>query len=333
MSETTSTLQALLCTEFGPIDRLTLAELPRPTPGPRQVLIDVKAAALNFPDALIVQGLYQMRPPLPFAPGAEIAGVVAAVGEKVSRLRVGDRVTAFPGFGGFATACLADESLCMPLPEGMGFDVGAALVLTYGTSLHALRTCAALQQGETLVVLGASGGVGLAAIEIGKTMGARVIAAASSAGKLALCAAAGADALIDYSTESLKDRILELTAGNGADVVYDPVGGDYTEAALRATAWRGRYLVVGFAAGEIPRPPLNLALLKERRIIGVFWGEATQRDPKTHLENMAQLREWYAAGRISPRITERIDLAGAKDALQRMAARQTMGKVVVTFAD
>lgn len=322
-------MKALICTEFGPIANLSLRDVPEPTPGPKQVLIEIRSAALNFPDALMVQGLYQIRPALPFAPGAEVAGVVKAIGSEVKRACVGDPVVAMTGHGGFAQSCLAEEGQCMPLPEGMDFDTGAALVLTYGTSLHALRTVAALHAGETLLVLGASGGVGIAAIEIAKTIGARVIAAASSAEKLAVCKEVGADELINYETENLKDRVMEFTGKKGADVVYDAVGGKHTEPALRATGWRGRFLVVGFAAGDIPKIPLNLALLSERKILGVFWGEAVRRDLPAHLANMKQLQEWFTAGKIRPRITERLSLEQATDAILRISQRKTIGKVVI----
>jgi NADPH:quinone reductase len=322
-------MKALMCHAYGPIADLRLEEVPTPTPGAAQVLIKVEAASINFPDALIVQGLYQFKPPLPFSPGAELAGVVEAVGDEVKDLKPGDRVIASTMHGSFAQWCLADANRVLPLPAGMDFELGAAFVLTYGTSLHALQQCARLQAGETLLVLGAAGGVGLAAIEIAKAMGARVIAAASSAEKLALCKKVGADELINYDEEELRRRVDALTDGRGADVVYDPVGGSYSETALRATAWRGRFLVVGFAAGEIPKIPLNLALLKERAIIGVFWGDAMRRDPAQHLANMKRLSEWFAAGKVRPVISERVPLAGAADAIARMANRQVMGKVVV----
>lgn len=322
-------MKALMCHAFGPIDTLRVEEVAAPVPGPGQVLIDVKAAAINFPDALIVQGLYQAKPPLPFAPGAELAGVVAALGEGVQRLKVGDRVIAAVGHGAFAEDCVADAAQVMPLLPGMDFELGAAFVLTYGTSLHALRKIGALQAGETLLVLGAAGGVGLAAIEIAKALGARVIAAASSAEKLALCRKLGADETIDYSNEDLRKRVDALTGGKGADVVYDPVGGTLAEAALRATAWRGRYLVIGFASGEIPKLPLNLALLMERAILGVFWGAAVRRDPASHLANMQQLAQWFAEGKVRPVVSERVPLAGAAAAIERLARRQAMGKIVV----
>ncbi|KAF0164513.1 MAG: NADPH2:quinone reductase [Rhodocyclaceae bacterium] len=322
-------MKALVCEAYGPIDTLVVKDIPSPVPGPKQLLIKVKAAAVNFPDALMVQGLYQVKPPLPFTPGAEISGIVEAVGVEVMHYKAGDRVIAMVGQGGFAEECIAEAARTMPLPSGMDFESGAALVLTYGTSLHALKDCGHLKTGETLVVLGAGGGVGISAVEIGKAMGARVIAAASSADKLALCRKVGADETVNYSTENLKDRINELTGGKGADVVYDPVGGPYTEPAIRALAWRGRLLVIGFAAGEIPKIPLNLALLKERSIVGVYWGDSVKHDPAGHLANMHQLHEWFAAGAIRPVVSEHFPLAAAKDAIARIANRQVKGKIVV----
>ncbi|RKP55808.1 NADPH:quinone oxidoreductase family protein [Pararobbsia silviterrae] len=322
-------MKALMCRAFGPISDLKLEDVADPAPGAGQVVIRVEAASINFPDALIVQGLYQFKPPLPFSPGAELAGTVHAVGEGVRHLKAGDRVIASTGHGGFAELCVADAARVAPLPAGMDFELGAAFVLTYGTSLHALQQIAKLQAGETLLVLGAAGGVGLAAIEIAKAMGARVIAAASTADKLALCKQLGADEVINYEEEDLRKRVDALTDGNGADVVYDPVGGRYSEVALRATAWRGRFLVVGFAAGEIPKLPLNLALLKERAILGVFWGDAVRRDPAQHLANMKQLAAWFAEGKVKPFISERVSLADAAHGIARMAARQVKGKVVV----
>ncbi|MDZ4251152.1 MAG: NADPH:quinone oxidoreductase family protein [Sulfuritalea sp.] len=322
-------MKALVCEAYGPIDTLVVKDIPSPLPGPKQVLIDVRAAAVNFPDALMVQGLYQVKPPLPFTPGAEIAGIVKTVGAEVKHFKAGDRVIALTSTGGFAEECLAEAHRVMPLPAGMDFEAGAALVLTYCTSLHALKDCGHLKPNETLVVLGAAGGVGISAIEIGKTMGARVIAAASADDKLALCRQVGADETVNYSSENLKDRINELTAGKGADVVYDPVGGPYTEPALRALAWRGRLLVIGFAAGEIPKIPLNLALLKERSIIGVYWGDSTRHDPTGHLVNLHQLNEWFAAGKIRPVVSERFPLAAAKEAIAKIANRQVKGKIVV----
>ena len=322
-------MKAMMCEAFGPIENLQVREVPSPVPGPKQLLVEVKSAGVNFPDALMVQGRYQVKPPLPFAPGAEIAGVVKGVGEGVREFAVGDRVMALVSTGGFAQQCIAEAARTMPLPDGMDFDAGAALVLTYCTSLHALKDVGALQVGETLVVLGAAGGVGISAIEIGKVMGARVIAAASTDEKLALCREVGADETINYSTENLKDRINELTGGKGADMVYDPVGGDYTEQALRAIKWRGKLLVIGFAAGEIPKIPLNLALLKERQILGVYWGDSTKHDPAGHLANLKQLEAWFAEGKIKPIVSERFPLERAKDALMLIANRGVKGKVVV----
>ncbi|MDP1734662.1 MAG: NADPH:quinone oxidoreductase family protein [Sulfuritalea sp.] len=325
-------MKALLCEAFGPIDNLVVKDIPSPVPGPKQLLVEVHAAAVNFPDALMVQGLYQVKPPLPFTPGAEISGIVKSVGAEVKHYKAGDRVIALTSTGGFAEECIVESAKAMPLPPGMDFDTGAALVLTYCTSLHGLKDCGHLKAGETLVVLGAAGGVGISAIEIGKAMGARVIAAASSDDKLELCRKVGADETVNYSTENpmyLRDRINELTGGKGADVVYDPVGGPYTEPAVRALAWRGRLLIIGFAAGEIPKIPLNLALLKERSLIGVYWGDSTKHDPTGHLANLHQLHEWFAAGKIRPVVSERFPLAAAKDAIASIANRQVKGKIVV----
>jgi NADPH2:quinone reductase len=322
-------MKALLCEAYGLIDNLVVKDIPSPVPGPKQLLVEVKAAAVNFPDALMVQGLYQVKPPLPFTPGAEMSGIVKTVGAEVKHYKAGDRVIALTSTGGFAEECIVESAKAMPLPTGMDFETGAALVLTYCTSLHGLKDCGHLKAGETLVVLGAAGGVGISAIEIGKAMGARVIAAASSDDKLALCRKVGADETVNYSTENLKDRINELTGGKGADVVYDPVGGPYTEPAVRALAWRGRLLIIGFAAGEIPKIPLNLALLKERSLIGVYWGDSTKHDPTGHLANLHQLHEWFAAGRIRPVVSERFPLSAAKDAIASIANRQVKGKIVV----
>lgn len=322
-------MRALLCSEYGPPEKLAVQDIPSPVPGAGQVLIDVKAASLNFPDALMVQGLYQVKPPLPFSPGAEFAGLVSAVGAGVTRYKPGDRVIGFTGHGGLAEQCLADEGRVMPLPATMDFDQGAAFVLTQATSLHALKDCGHVQPGESLLVLGAAGGVGATAVEIGKLMGARVIAAASSEDKLALCRELGADETINYTTEDLRARVMELTGKRGVDVVYDPVGGAYAESALRATAWRGRFLIIGFASGEIPRIPLNLALLKERSLVGVYWGDSTRYEPKEHLANMQQLTAWFEAGKLKPAITERVGLGEAPAALRRMMDRKVKGKVVV----
>lgn len=321
-------MKALVCSAFGPPRNLVVQELPAPRPEPGQVLVDVKASALNFPDVLMVQGLYQVKPKLPFIPGAEAAGIVAQVGDGVTAWSVGDRVIAFPGQGGFAEACVLAADRLMALPEEIDFASGAALMLTYATSLHALRDCGRLAAGETLLVLGAAGGVGAAAVQIGKAMGARVIAAASSAEKLELCRRLGADATIDYALEDLRQRTLELTEGKGVQVVYDPVGGTYTEAALRATGWRGRLLIVGFAAGIIPSIPLNLALLKERALIGVYWGDSVRQDPAGHARNMQQLMTWFAEGKIRPAVSEQLPLARAPEAMQRLLDRKVLGKII-----
>lgn len=321
-------MKALLCTAFGPLEQLTVQEIPSPRPGPKQVLIDIKAASLNFPDALMVQGLYQVKPPLPFVPGAEYAGVITEVGTDVKRYKPGDRVIAY-GLGGFAEEGVSDAERIMPLPPGMDFDAGAALVLTYCTSLHGLRDCGRLQAGETLLVLGAAGGVGVAAIEIGKAMGARVIAAASSDEKLALCKQLGADDTINYATENLRDRVNELTGKRGVDVVYDPVGGAYTDTAVRSLAWGGRLLVIGFAAGDIPKIAINQLLLKERSLVGVYWGDSVAHNPQQHFNNVKQLLEWFAAGKIKPYISERVPLSGATAAMAKLASRQVKGKLIV----
>lgn len=322
-------MRALLCTEIGPIDALAVHDVPSPRAGAGEVVVDVKASALNFPDALMVRGLYQMKPPVPFAPGMEIAGVVKEVGDGVTAFAPGDRVMGFPGFGGFAEEVATPADRLTPLPEALSFETAAAFGIAYGTSLHALQDCGALAAGESLLVLGASGGVGLAAIEIGKAMGARVIAAASNAAKLEACRRAGADVLVDYAKDDLRARLKDAAGDAGVDVVYDAVGGAHAEPAFRSTAWGGRFLVVGFAAGEIPKIPLNLALLRERRIVGVFWGDWTRRDPAGHRRNVERLVAWIAEGRLRPLVSERVGLDGAAGALARMANREVVGKVVV----
>ncbi|WP_013123233.1 NADPH:quinone oxidoreductase family protein [Thiomonas sp.] len=322
-------MKALLCTAYGPIDTLRLQDAPDPVPAAGEVVVAVRACALNFPDALIVQGLYQAKPALPFSPGAEFSGIILQVGADVTTYKPGDAVIAFAGHGGLAERCAVDAQRIMPLPSGMSFEQGAAFMLTYGTCIHALKDVAQLQPGETLAVLGAGGGVGLAAVDIAKAMGARVIAAASTKAKLELAQQHGADTLLDYASEDLRQRLMGLTEGKGADVVLDPVGGVYAEAALRATAWRGRYLVVGFAAGDIPRIPLNLALLKERQILGVYWGEAVQRNPRQHAANVRQLLQWFVAGSVRPEITEQLGLEQATQALLRLSQREAKGKIVV----
>jgi len=304
-------------------------EVASPTPGPGEVVISMKAASLNFFDVLIIQDKYQVKPSLPFSPGGEMSGVVKAVGEGVARVKPGDRVMAYTTFGAFAEEVKTHERRVLPIPGTMDFPTAASFVITYGTSDHALSDRGALVAGETLLVLGAAGGVGLAAIEIGKVLGARVIACASSEEKLALCRAHGADETIDYAAEDLRAQINQLTGGRGVDVVFDPVGGPYTEPALRSTTWRGRLLVVGFAAGEIPRIPLNLALLKGCSIVGVYWGDFARREPERFAARMTQLGEWYREGRLKPHVSETLPLARAAEALGRMASRQVQGKVVL----
>jgi NADPH2:quinone reductase len=324
-------MKAVVCKQYGPPESLVYEELPSPKPGAGEVVISVKAASVNFPDVLIIQNKYQFKPPLPFSPGSELAGVVKEVGSGVSGFRPGDRVMAFTTYGAFAEEVKTEAARLLPLPEKMDFVTGAAFVLTYGTSDHALRDRAALKAGETLLVLGAAGGVGLAAIEIGKALGARVIACASSDAKLAVCREHGADEGIDYANEDLRERIKALTDGRGIDVVYDVVGGAYTEPAFRSLAWRGRLLVVGFAAGEIPKLPLNLPLLKGASVVGVFWGDFARREPKAFAGSMKQLGRWYAEGRLKPHVSQTLPLEKAADAIKLLASRQAKGKVVVTM--
>jgi NADPH2:quinone reductase len=325
-------MRAVLCKAYGPPDSLVVEELPAPAPGRGEVLIAVRACGVNFPDVLIIQNKYQFRPPLPFAPGGEVAGVVTALGEGVRGVAVGDRVIGSSGWGGFAEEIALEASRVIPIPDAMDFVTASAFLLTYGTSHHALKDRAQLRPGETVLVLGAAGGVGLAAVEIAKVMGARVLAAASTPEKLAVCREHGADELIDYVQEDLKDRVKQLTGGAGVDVVYDPVGGAYSEAALRATAWNGRLLVVGFAAGDIPRIPLNLVLLKGCQIVGVFWGAFTAREPARHRANVEELMAWYQAGKIRPHVSATYPLERAAAALNDMAERRVTGKVVLVPA-
>jgi len=322
-------MKALLCKAWGGPETLVLEELPSPRPGPGEVVIDVKAAGVNFPDVLIIRNKYQVKPPLPFAPGAELAGVIKEVGEGVAGFAPGDRVIAMTTWGAFAEECVARVGQLIRMPAGLDFATAAAFTLTYGTSWHALKDRGELRAGETLLVLGAAGGVGLAAVEIGKALGARVVAAASSAEKLAVCRAHGADETIDYSTEDLRARLKSLTGDKGVDVVYDPVGGPYAESAIRSTGWRGRYLIIGFAHGEIPRIPLNLMLLKGSSLVGVYWGDWTRREPEAAAAGMTELLGWLEAGKLKPHLSGRYPLARAADALVALASRQVAGKLVV----
>jgi NADPH2:quinone reductase len=323
-------MKAVLCKQYGPPSTLVVEDVAAPVPGEGQVLVEVHAAGVNFPDTLIIQGKYQFKPELPFSPGAEVAGVVKAVGPGVTGFRAGDRVIAATTWGGYAQQALAQADRVIPMPDEMDFPTAAAFLLTYGTSHHALKDRGELKPGETVLVLGAAGGVGLAAVEIARTMGAHVIAAASSDAKLAVCREHGADATINYTTENLRERIKALTDGRGVDVVYDPVGGELSEPALRSMAWRGRFLVVGFAAGTIPSVPLNLALLKGCSIVGVFWGAFMRAEPKRNEEEMRELVAWARTGKLRPRISAVYPLERCADALQDVLDRKVTGKVVLT---
>jgi NADPH2:quinone reductase len=322
-------MKAVLCKSFGPAENLVLEEITSPEPKKNEILLDVHAAGVNFPDTLIIEGKYQFKPPFPFSPGGEAAGVVAAVGEKVSHVKPGDRVMALTGWGSFAEQVAVPAYSVMQIPKGMDFNTAAAFGMTYGTSMHALKDRGNLQPGETLLVLGASGGVGLAAVEIGKAMGAKVIAAASSAEKLAVAKAAGADELINYTEASLKDEVKRLTGGMGADVIYDPVGGDLFDQAIRSIGWNGRLLVVGFASGRIPDLPVNLTLLKGAAVVGVFWGSFAQRQPQDNLANFQQLFAWYAEGKLKPLVSQTFPLDQAAAAINALGQRKAVGKVVV----
>lgn len=323
-------MKAIQCVAWGLPDRLVLADVPLPEPAAGQVRVRVEAAGVNFPDALLIQRKYQAVPPLPFTPGAEIAGVVDAVGAEVRGLNVGDRVVAYVGIGGFAEYVCAPVAMTWPLPPEISTEQAAAFTLTYATSHHALFARGALQEGQTLLVLGAGGGVGLAAVELGRIAGARVIAAASSEAKLGAAREHGADETIDYATVDLRDALKGLTAGKGADVIFDPVGGAYTEAAVRSLAWHGRLLVVGFADGTIPQIAANWLLLKEASAVGVFWGEFAQREPQANGTMLKELYAWLAQGRLRPRISQRYALADAPRALEALLARKVVGKLVIT---
>jgi len=325
-------MRALLCKDYGGIDALAVEETPAPTLKPGEVRVRVEACGVNFPDTLIVAGKYQFKPEPPFSPGGEISGVVTELGEGVADVSVGDAVIAITIWGGFAEEIAVPAVQLLKRPAAMDPRVAAGFSMTYGTAMHALIQRADLQPGETLLVLGAAGGVGLAAVEIGKQLGARVIAAAGSAEKLAVARKAGADEGVNYSQTSLKDAVKELTAGGGVDVVFDPVGGDMTEQALRATGWRGRHLIVGFAAGAIPKIPANLTLLKGCAVVGVFWGDFVKREPGANRANFDRLFAWAEAGAIKPLVSETFSLETAPDALRKLAARQAVGKLVVDLA-
>lgn len=325
-------MKAALCTAYGPIANLVINDVADPSPGDAEVVIDVHACGVNFPDVLIVQGKYQFKPEPPFSPGGEVAGVVSAVGEGVDGIRPGDRVMASALWGGFAERLAVPAAAVNSIPEGMDMVTASVLAGAYGTSYHALKHRADLRPGESLLVLGAAGGVGLAAVEIGKAMGAHVIAAASSAEKLAVCTERGADEVIDYGKDDLRAAIKALAGSRGVDVVYDPVGGEYSEAALRGLAWGGRFLVVGFAAGDIPRVPLNLPLLKGCQIVGVFWGAAIERNPTLLGGAIEELGRWWTDGRIRPLVSGVYPLDRAGDALAVLAERRATGKLAIVTA-
>lgn len=326
-------MRAILCKEYGPADTLVIEDTKSPEAKGSGVKVRVRAAGLNFPDTLIIEGKYQIKPTMPFSPGGEMSGEVLAIGEKVTRFKAGDRVMGLTGYGAFAEEVVVAEANLLPVPEGMSDEEAAAFTMVYGTSYHALKQRANIQPGETLLVLGASGGVGLATVELGKAMGAHVIAAASSADKLAVAKQAGADEVINYTDEPLKDTIKKLTNNRGVDVVYDPVGGEFTEQALRGMAWNGRHLIVGFAAGDIPKIPANLTLLKGCSVVGVFWGAFTQKEPETSAQNMMDLFKLYSAGKIKPRISEVFAFEDYARALNALSERRAKGKIVLKVAD
>lgn len=326
-------MKAIVCHEFASPKELKLEEISSPVPGDNQVLIKVSACSLNFPDTLIVQGKYQFKPELPFTPGSDISGTVLAVGANVNHLSIGESVMGFVPYGGFAQEVIAPGKTIFPKPSQLDHGIAASFLLAYGTSYHALKNRACLKAGETLVVLGASGGVGIAAVELGKQMGARVIACASTAEKIAFCKAHGADEGINYQTENLKERIKALTQGKGADVVYDAVGDTFSEPALRAMAWEGRFLVVGFAAGNIPKIPLNLTLLKGCQIVGVFWGSWASQFPKDNMQNTLELLQWLSEGKLRPHIHKKYPLSKVPEAMEEMMQRKVMGKVIISCQD
>jgi len=323
-------MRALVCKDFAPYDQLQVEDVPEPELGEGMVMVDVKAAGVNFPDILLVEGKYQMKPPTPFVPGMEAAGVVSRLGEAVQGVEEGQRVIVATMLGAFAEKVPAHFSQIVPMPDSMSFEQGAALTTIYGTSYHALKDRAKLRDGETVLVLGAAGGVGIATVQLAKAMGAKVIAAASSDEKLQFARENGADETINYTTEDLKTRAKELSGGKGVDVVYDPVGGDFAEPALRASGWDARYLVVGFASGPIPKIPLNLALLNSRNIMGVFWGAWVGREPKANAQNMKELFDFFEAGKINPQISASYALDDVEKAFEDLMERRVKGKVVLT---
>jgi NADPH2:quinone reductase len=325
-------MRAIICKAFGSTDDLVIEELDDPSPASGQILVDIHAAGLNFPDILVIAGQYQLKTPPPFIPGNEAAGVVSAVGDGVTRFSIGDKVIVMLRGGAFAEKCAVDENLVFPLPDQLSFEQGAGFSITYCTSYHALKQSANLQPGETLLVLGAAGGVGTTAIEIGKAMGARVIAAASNDEKLQFAKSVGADDLVNYTDDSLNDAVKEITDGAGADIVYDPVGGELAQQALRATAWHGRYLVVGFASGEIPKFPANLPLLKEASIVGVWWGTWSAKNPRDQMQNLQEMAAMIGKGRLNPKVTAEYSLEQFREAFRSISERKVKGKIVFTMS-
>lgn len=323
-------MKAVLCKEYGPAENLLIEDVPAPELSADGILIDVKAAGVNFPDTLIIENKYQFKPPLPFIPGTEVSGVVKQVGAKTSRFKVGDKVMGFAFIGAYAEQIVVPEASCFPMPETFSFEQAAAFTMIYGTSFYALKQRGQLQPGETLLVLGASGGVGMAAVELGKLMGATVIAAGGSDEKLAVCLEKGADHAINYTNSDWKDQVKQLTNGNGADVIYDAVGGEFTKTALRCINWGGRLLVVGFASGDIPQLAANLTLLKSSSVVGVFWGASLAKEPQANRDNFEQLFKWSIAGKIQPHVCASFPLENVADALNMLLQRKAVGKVVLT---
>ena len=323
-------MKAVLCKEYGPPETLVIEDVPSPEPGKGQVVLEVHAAAVNFPDVLIIENKYQFKPPLPFIPGTEVAGVVAQVGDKVSHIQVGDKVMGFAFVGGYAQQMVVPAASCFPMPETFSFEEAAAFTMIYGTSYYALKQRGQLKAGETLLVLGASGGVGMAAVELGKLMGATVIAAGGNNEKLAVCKEHGADHIVNYNDDDWKDQVKQLTNGNGADVIYDAVGGEYTKTALRCINWGGRLLIIGFASGDIPELAANLTLLKSSSVVGVFWGASLTKEPAANQENFKELFKWSMEGKIKPHVCATYPLEQVADAMNLLLQRKAVGKVVLT---
>ena len=322
-------MKAIICSKYGLPNTLEYKEVDDPKPKKGELLVAIKACSVNFPDTLIIQGLYQYKPEPPFSPGSDIAGIVEEVGEGVTQFKVGDEIVGFNPYGGFAEKVTVNANVCFPKPKGMSMVNASAFLMAYGTSYHALKDRGELKEGDTVLILGAAGGVGITAVELAKLMGAKVIAAASTDEKLELCKKFGADEVINYSKENLKERTKELTNGLGVNLIYDPVGGDYSEAAFRAIAWKGKHLVVGFANGSIPKIPLNLPLLKGADVTGVFWGAFTQKEPKKSMQNVTDLVTWFLTGKLNPHIDNTYSLQDAPKALEAIMNRKVKGKIVI----